>query len=214
MPHLRIKPFPALVEDQYGVKTWTLLRTAVEDILQKKCSTISFEELYQMAYGMFLHKHGNLLHQRLQEVITEHLSSKVRGDLLKAVETNFLQGLKQIWEDFSSGMLIIKDIFMYMDRKVENLDSAQPSVYSMGLMLFRDTVLHYGQVREKLQLTLLELIAQERSGGMIDQATVRSVCTMLMELGGGTRLVYEEDFEQTYLAESAKFFRKLNATWR
>ena len=83
----------------------------------------------------------------------------------------------------------------------------QPSVYTMGLTLFRDNVLHYGQTREKLQHTLLNLIAQERRGVTVDQSSIKSVCAMLMELGGGTRLVYEEDFEQLYLAESAVFFR-------
>ncbi|OQV20790.1 Cullin-3-B [Hypsibius exemplaris] len=207
MPHLRIKPFPAPVEMQYATNTWNLLRAAVEDILQKKSTTLSFEELYQHAYGMHLHKQGDLLQQNLQNVIMDHLSSRVRNDLLKAVETNFLQGLKQVWEDFSAGMLIIRDVFMYMDRKVESQTNDQPSVYTMGLILFRDTVLHYGQVRDKLQRTLLELISQERNGAVVDQPTIRSVCTMLMELGGGTRLVYEEDFEQLYLTESAAFFR-------
>lgn len=97
-------------------------------------------------------------------------------------------------------------MFRYQDRKVDSMESELPSVYSMGLMLFRDTVLHFGQVRERLQSTLLDLIAQDRKGEPMDRTTVKGVCTMLMELGAGSRIVYEQDFEKSFLAESAAYF--------
>lgn len=90
---------------------------------------------------------------------------------------------------------------------MEGIVADQLSVYSMSLVLFRDAVLHYGQVRERLQATLLDLIAQERRGEIIDRATIKGICAMLMELGAGTRTVYEQDFEKAYLAESAEYFQ-------
>lgn len=58
-----------------------ILKKAVEGILQKQPVDISFENLYQHAYGMYLHKHGDFLHQSLREVIIYHLEKRVSGDL-------------------------------------------------------------------------------------------------------------------------------------
>ncbi len=43
------------------------------------------------------------------------------------------------------------------------------SVYDLGLLLFRDEVLHHSRVREHLRSTLLSMVAQERRGEIVER---------------------------------------------
>ena len=43
------------------------------------------------------------------------------------------------------------------------------NVYDLGLLLFRDEVLHHPNVREHLRTTLLSMVAQERRGEIVDR---------------------------------------------
>ena len=43
------------------------------------------------------------------------------------------------------------------------------NVYDLGLMLFRDEVLHHCLIRERLKTTLLAMVAQERRGEIVDR---------------------------------------------
>lgn len=45
------------------------------------------------------------------------------------------------------------------------------NVYDLGLMLFRDEVLHHSLIRERLKTTLLAMVAQERRGEIVDRYT-------------------------------------------
>ena len=101
---------------------------------------------------------------------------------------------------------MIRDILMYMDRVYVHQNNCE-NVYNLGLLLFRDKVVRYGGVGSHLRLTLLEMIARERRGEVIDRLAVRNACQMLMRLGIETRTVYEEDFENHFLVQSSEFYQ-------
>ena len=43
------------------------------------------------------------------------------------------------------------------------------NVYNLGLKIFRDQVVRYGNVRDHLRQTLLELVMKERRGEVVDR---------------------------------------------
>ena len=49
------------------------------------------------------------------------------------------------------------------------------NVYDLGLMLFRDEVLHHSLIRERLKTTLLAMVAQERRGEIVDRYKYKMV---------------------------------------
>ena len=83
--------------------------------------------------------------------------------------------------------------------------------YNLGLTLFRDHVIRYGNIRDRLKDTLLDMVMRERRGEVIDRLAVRNACQMLISLGISEnqegRHVYEEDFERPFLQQSADFYR-------
>lgn len=194
------------MDEKYVANIWDLLHNAIQEIQRKNNSGLSFEELYRNAYTMVLHKHGERLYKGLRDVVTSHLVEKVRVEILASLNNNFLQTLNAAWNDHQTAMVMIRDILMYMDRvyvQQNNVDN----VYNLGLKIFRDQVVRYGNIREHLQQTLLDMVMRERRGEVVDRLAVKNACQMLMVLGIETRTVYEEDFEKPFLDQSAEFYR-------
>ncbi|XP_071949341.1 cullin-3-like [Antedon mediterranea] len=203
---MRIRAFPMTMDEKYVSNIWALLKNAIQEIQRKNNSGLSFEELYRNAYTMVLHKHGERLYTGLREVVQEHLVAKVREDVLKALNNNFLQTLNAAWNDHQTAMVMIRDILMYMDR-VYVQQNGVDNVYNQGLKIFRNQVVRHGNIREHLRQTLLDLVMKERRGEVVDRGAVRNACQMLMMLGIESRSVYEEDFEKPFLQQSAEFYR-------
>lgn len=203
---MRIRAFPMTMDEKYVNNIWTLLKNAIQEIQKKNNSGLSFEELYRNAYTMVLHKHGEKLYTGLRDVVTDHLVEKIREDVLTALNNNFLQTLNSAWNDHQTSMVMIRDILMYMDRvyvQQNNVDN----VYNLGLMIYREKVVRHPMIRDHLRSTLLEMVARERRGEVVDRGAVKNACQMLMVLGIDSRAVYEEDFERPFLEQSAEFYR-------
>ncbi|CAH0389372.1 unnamed protein product [Bemisia tabaci] len=203
---MRIRSFPMSMDEKYVERIWALLKNAIQEIQKKNNSGLSFEELYRNAYTMVLHKFGERLYTGLKEVVTQHLESKVREDVLKSLNNNFLQTLNQAWNDHQTSMVMIRDILMYMDRVYVQQNDVD-NVYNLGLIIFRDQVVRYGCIRDHLRDTLLGLVMRERKGEVVDRIAIKNASQMLMVLGINNRAVYEEDFERPFLQQSAEFFK-------
>lgn len=203
---MRIRAFPMTMDEKFVESIWALLKNAIQEIQKKNNSGLSFEELYRNAYTMVLHKHGERLYTGLKEVVTQHLESKVREDVLNALHNNFLQTLNQAWNDHQTSMVMIRDILMYMDRVYVQQNDVD-NVYNLGLIIFRDQVVRYGCIRDHLRDTLLDMVMRERRGEVVDRIAIKNACQMLMVLGINSRSVYEEDFERPFLQQSAEFYR-------
>ncbi|XP_014249624.1 cullin-3-A isoform X2 [Cimex lectularius] len=203
---MRIRAFPMSMDEKYVENIWGLLKSAIQEIQKKNNSGLSFEELYRNAYTMVLHKYGERLYSGLKEVVTNHLETKVREDVLRSLHNNFLQTLNMAWNDHQTSMVMIRDILMYMDR-VYVLQNDVDNVYNLGLVIFRDQVIRYGCIRDHLRVTLLDLVMRERKGEVVDRMSIKNASQMLMVLGINSRSVYEEDFEKPFLQQSAEFYK-------
>jgi cullin 3 len=203
---MRIRAFPMTMDEKYVESIWALLKNAIQEIQKKNNSGLSFEELYRNAYTMVLHKHGEKLYTGLKEVVTHHLESKVREDVLRALHNCFLMTLNQAWNDHQTSMVMIRDILMYMDRVYVQQNDVD-NVYNLGLIIFRDQVVRYGCIRDHLRETLLDMVMRERRGEKVDRISIKNACQMLMVLGINSRAVYEEDFERPFLQQSAEFYK-------
>jgi cullin 3 len=151
-----------------ALSTFQSLASAMDEIHNRNASTLSFEELYRNAYNLVLHKHGNLLYEGITERLTVHLrgcglklvrlqrdqSSAAAGknntggtnitnsngsssnDLL---QYRLLEELSKSWTEHRITMVMVRDIFMYMDRTYVPQQRKRP-VYDLGLWLFRRVV--------------------------------------------------------------------------
>ncbi|CAH1721454.1 cullin-3-B-like [Aphis gossypii] len=202
---MRVKAFPSRTDEKFVDTTWAMLKNAIQEIHKKNNSCLSFEELYRNAYTMILLKHGERLYNGMRETVSTHLETKVREDVLVALNNNFLQTLDECWRDHQTSMVMIRDILMYMD-KVYVKNNEVDSVYNLGLVLFRDIIVRHDRIRDHLRETLLSMVMKERNGEVIDRIALKNACQMLMILGIQNRIVYQEDFERPFLAQSSEFY--------
>lgn len=205
-PKMRMRMFPSHLDDKLSNGIWMTLRSAIQEIQKKNNGGLSFEELYRNAYTLVLHKKGDLLYEGVKDVIKEHLEEKIRVDVLNSLNNQFLQVLNQAWFDHQTSMTMIRDILMYMDR-IYVQDCSVDNVYNVGLNLFRDHVINHPLISSHLRNTLLTQVAIERRGEFIEAHWIKNVCQMLVQLGIDKRTVYEEIFEQSFLEQSAEFYR-------
>ncbi|GAM26563.1 hypothetical protein SAMD00019534_097380 [Acytostelium subglobosum LB1] len=192
-------------DPQANMKAWKLLEDAIKTIHLKNASSLSFEELYRNAYNLVLHKNGEFLYNNLSKLIDGHLKD-VAKRVEAAKEEAFLGELNTSWNDHKTSMIMVRDILMYMDRTYVE-QSKIPTVYEMGLILFRNDVVHSKSIKDRLLKTLLSLIQQERTGEMIDRGLVKNITQMLIDLGVNSKIVYEEDFESHFLTTTATHYQ-------
>ncbi|KAH7941928.1 hypothetical protein HPB49_018583 [Dermacentor silvarum] len=183
---------------------WLELRRAFDEAQEKQTTGQRFGELYYAAYAMVVRNKGARLYKGVREVVTEHLTNKVRPLILAKIHDDFLQVLIQAWRDHQRSMKIIGDIVAYMDNVFVPRNNAD-SVSKLSVSLFRDKVVRHADVQDRLRETLLGLVKAEREGKRVDRILMKEACEILTSLGLDSRSVYE-DFERPFLAESAKFY--------
>lgn len=91
----------------------------------------------------------------------------------------------------------------YMDRTFVKHVHKTP-VFDRGLQIWTAEIIHHKEIGPRLKGLLLELVAKERAGEVIDRLVFRSVTKMLLELGTN---VYIVDFEMPFLEESTQYFK-------
>eukprot|EP00968_Pinguiococcus_pyrenoidosus_P010151 scaffold803_cov310-Pinguiococcus_pyrenoidosus.AAC.64 len=77
----------------------------------------------------------------------------------------------------------------------------------MGLEVFLQAVIHHAKVRDRLRTLLLAAIKEERQGQLVDRPLLKTILNMLVEVGVGSTVVYEADFEAAFLHETRVFYR-------
>jgi len=200
----QIQPFKhnQQMDEDYANRTWQTLHDAIREIHRQNASGLSFEELYRNAYNMVLHKFGEKLYTGLSDTITKHLQA-VGAEVIAANDEQFLPELKDKWDKHKLSSIMIRDILMYMDRTYVASQKKTP-VYERGLQIFRDEVCRNPRVKDRLLSMLLDLIKRERNGEMIERSLLKTVTSMLVELG---RDVYARDFEANFLNDSSRFYQ-------
>ena len=76
--------------------------------------------------------------------------------------------------------------------------------------MFIFKVVRCPKIRTHLRELLLEMVARERRGEVVDRSALREACAMLMTLSiNDNRAVYVEDFEDPFLEKSREFYQVL-----
>jgi len=99
-------------------------------------------------------------------------------------------------------MIMIRSIFLYMDRTYVLQNSSIHSIWDMGLDLFR---IHFAQnsvVQKRTVDGLLTLIEKERQGSTVDRGLLKSLVRMLCDLQ-----IYTSSFEEKFLDATNQLYK-------
>ncbi|ROL51773.1 Cullin-4B [Anabarilius grahami] len=98
-------------------------------------------------------------------------------------------------------VIMIRSIFLFLDRTYVLQNSMLPSIWDMGLELFRFYIISDLKVQSKTIDGILLLIERERSGEAVDRSLLRSLLSMLSDLQ-----IYQDSFEQRFLEETNRLY--------
>ena len=151
---------------------------------------------------MVVNKHGEMLYNGLIATSTTHLKAVADRIAIHQGES-LLMNLKLEWDNHNKSFNIIREITMYMDRVYVKQQNKKP-VHELGLDLWRDVVVCHPNICDRMQSTLLDMISSERNGEIIDAGLIKSISSMLADLG---LQVYRKYLEDPFLECTAEFYR-------
>ncbi|OCT95365.1 cullin-4A [Xenopus laevis] len=184
--------------DSYTQDTWQKLQEAVNAIESSTSIKYNLEELYQAVENLCSYKVSHTLYKQLRQVCEEHMKAQIHQFREESLDSFlFLKKVNRCWKDHCRQMIMIRSIFLFLDRTYVLQNSMLPSIWDMGLELFRSHVISDRMVQNKMIDGILKLIEQERSGEAVDRSLLRSLLGMLSDLQ-----VYKESFEAKFLEET------------
>ncbi|XP_078415678.1 cullin-4A-like [Cetorhinus maximus] len=184
--------------DNYTQDTWQKLHEAVGAIQNSTSIKYNLEELYQAVENLCSYKVSATLYKQLRQVCEDHVKAQIlqfREDSLDS--SLFLKKINKCWQDHCRQMIMIRSIFLFLDRTYVLQSSMLPSIWDIGLELFRTHVINDRIVQSKTIDGILLFVEKERNGEAVDRSLIRSLLSMLSDLQ-----VYQESFEHRFLEET------------
>lgn len=202
---LVIKPLRLQLKlpDDFESSNWDRLRDAVSAVQSARPVSCSLEELYTAVENLCVHNMAAKVYPQLQGLYDHHaetmISSLASRSSLDALA--FLDHVGRTWELYCSQLLLIRQIFLYLDRTYVLASSPTRSLFDMGLQLFRAHLGRHSEVERKLVDGLLALIDAERNGEAVDRGLLKELLRMTSNLA-----MYGDSFQWPFLDRSARYF--------
>ncbi|XP_012281134.1 cullin-4A [Orussus abietinus] len=192
---------PKLPEN-YQEQTWEKLREAVVAIQTSKSIHYSLEELYQAVENMCNHKMASTLYTKLTKLMESHVEANVEQFLAESMDRHiFLKKMNECWQSHCRQMIMIRSIFLYLDRTYVLQNPSIPSIWDLGLNLFRCHIALNNLVQTRTVEGLLMLIEKERQGDTVDRTLLKSLLRMLSDLQ-----IYEQAFQMKFLLATERLY--------
>lgn len=197
---LRLQP---KLPDDFESSNWERLRDAVSAVQSARSVSCSLEELYTAVENLCVHNLAAKVYPRLQGLCDHHAETMINSlasrSSLEALA--FLDHVGRTWERYCSQLLLIRQIFLYLDRTYVLTSSPTRSLFDMGLQLFRAHLGRHPEVERKLVDGLLALIDAERNGEAVDRGLLKELLRMTSNLA-----MYGDSFQWPFLDRSARYF--------
>ncbi|CAH2102132.1 unnamed protein product [Euphydryas editha] len=195
------KSKPNLPEN-YQETTWSKLREAVIAIQTSKAIAYSLEELYQAVENMCSHKMASQLYVNLTNLVEAHVKSNIEQFLSESMDRQvFLKRMDDCWRAHCRQMIMIRSIFLYLDRTYVLQNPSIHSIWDMGLDLFRHHIAMNTLIQTRTVDGLLLLIERERGGDAVDISLLKSLLRMLSDLQ-----IYQDAFEHKFLQATERLY--------
>lgn len=196
----KIKPD---LPENYEVQTWEKLRVAIRAVHTQQPISYSLEELYQAVENMCSHRMAAKLYDNLRVECERHVQSLAPGFRQPDVDdARFLLVVNRQWTAHCSQMIMIRSIFLYLDRTYAVPSTSLLSIWDLGLDLFGSLIVSQGRVRNRVVKGILALIHRERCGESVDRSLLKNLLRMLVDLQ-----MYQEVFEIEFLRETETVYR-------
>ncbi|KAM9576259.1 cullin-4B-like [Trichechus inunguis] len=190
------KDKPLLLE-KYSGETWQKLKEAIRAIQNNTSVEYSLEELYQNVENLCSYNLSASIYEKLRRLCEDHIKTQIH----QFRDDPFLKKMDKCWQDHGRQMIMIRNIFLFLDRTYVFQISVVSSIWDMGLELFKSHVICDQKIQNKTIDSILLLIEKERNGEMVDRCLIQRLLAMLSDLQ-----IYQESFENKFLEETSRFY--------
>lgn len=145
---------------------------------------------------------AHYIYNSLRNLTETHIRKNIETFLVESMDRQiFLKKMNHWWQSHCHQMIMIRSIFLYLDRTYVLQNPSVLSIWDMGLELFRRTILMNPLVQTRIVEGLLMLIEKERQGDTVDRTLLKSLLRMLSDLQ-----IYQDAFEQKFLTATERLF--------
>ncbi|XP_058203226.1 cullin-1-like isoform X2 [Rhododendron vialii] len=150
------------------------------------------------------------LYQGYKKTFEDYITAKVLPFLREKKDENLLQELVTKWNMHKVLTRWLVRFFHYLDRYFISIRKL-PTLNATSLLTFYKLV--YIEMNDQVREVVLSMIEREREGVQIDQALVKNVLDIYVEIGEGSMTYYAKDFEEAMLKDTASFYSKKATIW-
>lgn len=184
--------------DNYGEKSWEKLQVSIQAVFNQHPISYVLEELYQVVENMCSHGMASKLYLNLEAECRSHVMAAVPAFQQVAVsDLQFLSLVNSQWTDHCRQMIMIRSIFLYLDRTYAMANPSVSSIWDLGLELFGSLIVNRGKVQGRVIKGIIALINKERCHESVDRGLLKSLLRMLGDLQ-----LYQDVFEIQFLQET------------
>lgn len=197
-----ISAYPSIPEN-FEETTWNQLRKAVIAIQTSTPIEYSLECLCQAVSHMCEDKMDSQLYVNLTALVEQHVKANIVPFLSESGDKLvYLKKMNDYWQSHCQQMIMIRSIFLYLDRIYVLNNPTVHSIWEMGLELFRDHIAMNNLVQARTVEGILILIEKERHGDTVDRSLLKSLLRMLSDLQ-----IYRDAFEQKFLMATKHLYQ-------
>nr|CAG4641482.1 EOG090X01NX [Eurycercus lamellatus] len=181
---------------------WKDLEEAVVAIQHSTSIRSALEDLYQEVQNLCSHGFAPLVYSKLKSLTETHVQSNLSQFLAESIDPGvFLKMMNDCWQSHCQQMILVRSIFLYLDRKYVLQNAGIASLWDMGLDIFKVHIIGDALVQTRTVDGLLLLIDNERQGDTVDRSLLKNLLRMLSDLG-----IYHEAFETKFLASTERVY--------
>jgi len=197
--NLKLKP---TLPENFQEKSVERLRKAVVAIQQATAIDATLEELYQSVEDLCSHGMAEKVYQALKALVETYVQDCVQQFLGESLDKLiFMKKMNDCWSGHCRQMIMIRSIFLFLDRTYVLQHPSVMSIWELGLDTFRRCILTNQLVQTRTVDGILMLIEQERHGDMVDRSLLKSLLRMLSDLQ-----IYKDAFEKKFLLATEKLY--------
>ncbi|KAF8038208.1 hypothetical protein BT93_B0920 [Corymbia citriodora subsp. variegata] len=189
------------------------LKNILEGLPETPFSSEDYMMLYITVYSMCTqkppHDYSQQLYDKYRESLEEYIMSTVLPSLREKHDEFMLRELVKRWENHKIMVRWLSRFFHYLDRYFIARRSLPP-LEEVGLTCFSTMV--YQELKVKVRDAVISLIDQEREGEQNDQALLKNILDIFVEIGMG-QMDYKNDFEAALLKDSAAYYSRKALSW-
>ncbi|KAK6031779.1 cullin family protein [Ostertagia ostertagi] len=178
---------------------WLTLEASINAIQTKQHVATNLEQLYKVVESLCENKMARTTYDKLLDNIRKWIG-RFRNELNEkcvAGGVEFMKAIENLWSDYCEQMILIRNVFLYLDRTfiLENIDESP--IWESSLVIFREEIILHGTVLKKLVGGILDRVAEERAGDQVDRYLLRALLRMLRTLD-----LYKQAFEDEFLSST------------